>query len=76
MRLDAIASAGFRISRAKMTDLIRGGDVRLNWKGGAKPSAEVGAGDTISVAGKGRLEVVAAELTKKGKWVVEMRRLV
>ncbi len=76
MRLDAIASAGFRTSRAKMTDLIRGGDVRLNWKGGAKPSAEVGAGDVISVAGKGRLEVVAAELTKKGKWVVEMRRLV
>jgi photosystem II S4 domain protein len=76
MRLDAIASAGFRISRAKMTDLIRGGDVRLNWKGGAKPSAEVGAGDVISVAGKGRLEVVAAELTKKGKWLVEMRRLV
>jgi len=32
LRLDAIASAGFGMSRSKMTDLIDGGDVRVNWK--------------------------------------------
>ena len=31
LRLDAVASAGFRISRAKMTDLIRSGDVRCSF---------------------------------------------
>jgi RNA-binding protein YlmH len=28
LRLDAVASAGFRISRAKVADLIKAGDVR------------------------------------------------
>jgi RNA-binding protein YlmH len=28
MRLDALASAGFRVSRSAMTDLIKKGDVR------------------------------------------------
>ena len=32
LRLDAIASAGFGMSRSKMADLINGGDVRVNWK--------------------------------------------
>lgn len=50
------------------------GDVRVNWRAGAKPSAEVRAGDMISCAGKGRLEVKAATLTKKGKWSVQMVR--
>jgi photosystem II S4 domain protein len=76
MRLDAVASAGFRLSRSKMLDLIKAGDVRVNWKAGGKPAAEVAAGDVISVAGKGRLEVRGAVLTKKGKWAVDMVRYV
>ncbi len=32
MRLDAIASAGFGMSRSKMVDAIAAGDVRVNWK--------------------------------------------
>ena len=28
LRLDSIASAGFKISRAKMTDIIKSGDVK------------------------------------------------
>lgn len=50
------------------------GDVRVNWRSGAKPSAEVKAGDVISVAGKGRLEVKGAAATKKGKYSVQMVR--
>lgn len=75
LRLDAVASAGFRTSRAKMTVAIKNGDVRLNWES-AKPSAMVGQGDTISCAGKGRVQVVAIETTTKGKYVVEMVRMV
>ncbi|KAL4430767.1 hypothetical protein ABPG75_006023 [Micractinium tetrahymenae] len=74
MRLDAIASAGFRMSRSKMMDLIKAGDVRVNWRSGCKPSAELKAGDVVSVVGKGRLEVAAAEMTKKGKHSVKMVR--
>ena len=76
LRLDAIASAGFRTSRAKMVSLIRSGDVRLNWTPTSKGSAAVAAGDIISCAGKGRVEVVEVGLTAKGRWRVEMLRFV
>ena len=73
-RLDAVAAAAFRMPRAKVADGVRRGDVRLNWRE-AKPSAAVAAGDVISVAGKGRAEVVAVEETKKGRWAIEAVRL-
>jgi RNA-binding protein YlmH len=48
----------------------------VNWRSGAKPSSEVKAGDLISCSGKGRVEVVEASLTKKGKYSVRMVRYV
>jgi len=50
------------------------GDVRVNWRSGCKASSDVKAGDVISVAGKGRVEIKAASITKKGKWSVQMVR--
>ena len=41
-----------------------------------KASREVQEGDTISCAGKGRLEIRGVNVTKKGKYAVEMVRLV
>ena len=79
MRLDALASAGFRTSRSKILDLIKGGDVRVNWRsGGAKPSTLLAPGDVVSCAGKGkgRVEVLSASLNKKGRYVVQLRRYV
>ncbi|GIL70408.1 hypothetical protein Vretifemale_1174 [Volvox reticuliferus] len=76
LRLDAIASAGFRVSRTKMGDLIKAGDVRLNWRSVSKTSVEVKAGDVISCSGKGRLEVRAAEMTRKEKYLVTLLRYV
>lgn len=75
LRLDAVASAGFRLARARVADLIDGGDVRLNWRSGPKPSALVKAGDVISVRGLGRLTVGSVEATKKERWAVELHRL-
>ncbi len=76
LRLDAIASAGFRLSRAKMSELIDGGDVKLNWKSqGVKGSATVKSGDVISVRGKGRVTVGEVSVTKKDRFSVEMHRL-
>ncbi|GLC43905.1 hypothetical protein PLESTB_000921600 [Pleodorina starrii] len=76
LRVDAIASAGFRISRTKMGELIKSGDVRLNWRPVAKTSVEVRAGDVISCSGKGRLEVKAVETTRKEKFLVTLLRYV
>ncbi len=58
--------------RGKMGDLIKAGDVRLNWRPAPKPSVEVKAGDVVSVAGKGRLTVVEVVMTKKERYAVRM----
>lgn len=59
-----------------MSDLIKSGDVRLNWRPVSKPSTDVKAGDVVSVTGKGRLEVLDVQVNKKGKYHVKMERLV
>lgn len=74
LRLDAIGSAGFRISRAKLAEVIRSGDLKLNWKVCQKPSINVSPGDLISFPGKGRVEVCSINETKKGKFSVIMKR--
>ena len=74
MRLDAVASAGFRMSRSKMSALIAAGAVRVNWREGCKPKTVVAAGDVISLRGKGRVEVGDVSETKKGKFQVELVR--
>ena len=74
MRLDAVASAGFRMSRSKMSAHIAAGAVRVNWREGCKPKTTVGSGDVISLRGKGRVEVGDVGETKKGKFHVELVR--
>ncbi|KAK6154349.1 hypothetical protein DH2020_008597 [Rehmannia glutinosa] len=56
LRLDSVASAGFKISRSKMANLISDGDVRVNWATVTKNNTTVKTGDIISVSGKGRLK--------------------
>ena len=74
MRLDAIASAGFGMSRSKMADAIKSGDVRVNWKEITQASYEVDSGDLIAVRGKGRLEVGEVSITKKQRYRVQLTR--
>ncbi len=74
LRLDAIASAGFGMSRTKMVDLIDGGDVRVNWKDITSASHQVKQGDLIAIRGKGRLEVGEVAITKKDRFRVQLTR--
>ena len=52
LRLDAVASAGFGMSRSKMADLIASGDVRVNWKEITQASYSVKTGDLVAIRGK------------------------
>lgn len=74
LRLDAIASAGFGMSRSKMAELIDGGDVRVNWKEVTQASTSVKPGDLIAIRGKGRLEVGEVAVTKKERYRVQLTR--
>ena len=74
LRLDAVASAGFGMSRSKMADLIDAGDVRVNWKEITQASSQVKSGDLIAIRGKGRLEVGDVAVTKKERYRVLLTR--
>ena len=74
MRLDAIASAGFGMSRSKMAQAISSGDVRVNWKEITQASYNVEPGDLITVRGKGRLEVGEVAVTKKQRYRLQLTR--
>jgi photosystem II S4 domain protein len=76
LRLDAIASAGFGLSRSKMAEAITSGDVRVNWKEVKSSSYLLHAGDLISFQGKGRLQVGEIEVTKKQRYRVQLTRYV
>ena len=75
MRLDAIASAGFGLSRSKMAEAINSGDVKVNWKEITQASHGVKPGDLISFRGKGRLEVGEVAVTKKERYRIQLVRL-
>jgi photosystem II S4 domain protein len=76
LRLDAVASAGFGMSRSKMADLISGGDVRVNWKEITQSSHQVKSGDLIAIRGKGRLEIGDVAVTKKERYRVQLTRFI
>ncbi|MDA0265638.1 MAG: photosystem II S4 domain protein [Cyanobacteria bacterium] len=76
LRLDAVASAGFGMSRSKMVDLISAGDVRVNWKPISQSSHPLQQGDLVAIRSKGRLEVGEIAVTKKQRYRVSLTRYV
>ncbi|NET32426.1 MAG: photosystem II S4 domain protein [Cyanothece sp. SIO1E1] len=76
LRLDAIASAGFGMSRSKMADMITAGDVRVNWKEVTQASYSVKPHDLVAIRGRGRLEIGEVAITKKQRYRVQLTRLI
>ena len=74
MRLDAIASAGFGMSRSKMSGLVASGEVRVNWKTITQPSHALKSGDLIAIRGKGRLTIGDMSVTKKDRYRMALTR--
>lgn len=75
LRLDAVAAAGFSLSRAKMADLIRAGKVSVNWQATQRTDWPVQEGDVISCRGLGRCKLAAVGgLSKKGRVNLELQR--
>ncbi len=76
LRLDAVASAGFGVSRSKITPAIRAGQLKLNWQSVKNAGASVKEGDVIAYAGRGRLEL--ARITgesRKGRVQILLKKL-
>jgi len=74
LRLDAIASAGFAMSRSKMVELINNEELRVNWQNVSSPSHQLRSGDLVSLRGKGRLEIGEISITKKNRYRIQLWR--
>ncbi len=71
-RIDAIASAGFGLSRSKISLKIKEGRLRLNWYPIKNGSRSLDIGDQIQLEGKGCLEITNIDQTKRSRWKVEL----
>lgn len=75
MRLDAVASTGFSISRSKMAEAISSGRVTLNWRVVTKTDAAVNPGDVIACRGLGKCKVLeTGGLSRKGRISLTIER--
>ena len=77
LRLDAVAAAGYGVSRSRMADEIKGQNVKVNWKDAKNASQTVAEGDVISFRSRGRVEVAEIRSkTKKGRISITLKRFV
>lgn len=76
LRLDAIVSAGFNMSRGKAADLIKQERVKVNYRFVTSVSVTLKEGDLISVRGKGRLIYAGDDgTTRKDRIRVQLKRV-
>ena len=75
LRLDAVAAAGFSLSRGKAADLISAGRMSLNHRECCKADRTVAQGDVLTCRGLGKcvLKTVGGA-SRKGRIIIEMER--
>lgn len=74
LRLDAVISESFHISRHHAKELVDGGMVKVNWTENTHPDYELAIHDVISVRGFGRSIITAINgVTKKDKIRLELK---
>ena len=77
LRLDAVLSEAFGLSRAKILPYIESGRVSVAFVPCAKPAAAVREGDMLSVRGLGRVRLVRiCGQTRKGRVAVEWEKFI
>jgi RNA-binding protein YlmH len=75
LRLDAILSLGFGISRSRVVLLVKGGLVRVNWRPVNSPSVMLKESDQVSLKGRGRLLIDRVEgETRKGRIRLKLKK--
>lgn len=77
LRLDAVASDAFNLSRTKVVDPIKSGKLQLNWQTIENPATVVEEGDVISLRGHGRVRILeVGGQTKKGRTVIKVGKYI
>ena len=77
LRLDAVLSSGFSISRGKAADLIAGGKVSVNHRECIKSDKAVAEGDVLTCRGLGKCVLTSVGgQSKKGRIIIEIERYI
>lgn len=75
LRLDAVLSSGFSVSRTRAAELIKGGRVMVNHRPCEKADKPVEAGDVLTCRGLGKCVLKAVGGTsRRGRIILEMER--
>jgi len=73
LRLDAVISAAFGLSRTKAAELISAGRVNLDYELCMQPAKELSEGALLSVRGLGRARLLkAGGVSKKGRILIQI----
>lgn len=73
-RIDAIASAGFGLSRSKIVTQIKAGRLRLNWQPVRQAGREISVGDRLQLQDRGSLEMLSCQRTKRDRFRIQLLR--
>ena len=77
LRLDAVLSSGFSISRGKAADFISGGKVSVNHRECLKSDKTVAEGDILTCRGLGKCVLTSVGgQSKKGRIIIEIERYI
>jgi len=77
LRLDAVLSGGFGMSRSSLSKDIKCGNVKVNWEEATELSCSVGEGDVISLKGKGRIILSSiGNTSKKGRINIVIKKII
>jgi RNA-binding protein YlmH len=77
LRLDAVLSSGFSISRGKAADFIAGGKVSVNHRECIKSDKAMAEGDVITCRGLGKCVLTSVGgQSKKGRIIIEIERYI
>lgn len=77
LRLDAVVGAAANLARAKASNMIEAGLVKLNHRQQDKPAAGVAVGDLISIRGYGRFILSeAGNETRKGRIHIVLKKYI
>ncbi len=77
LRLDSILALAAGISRGKASDVIKGGNVTVNYSAAVSPSAEMNVGDVFSARGFGKFILSSVNgKTKKDRYHVTVKKYI
>lgn len=77
MRLDSVCGECFQVSRTKSAELIKRGEVSVNWLIIYDIDREVNPGDKISMRGKGKVEIIGVTgMSKRGRFFAEIKKYI